>query len=161
MKLLNMSYAHKLKNIDRLKRTIRKLKKQNKRIVFTNGCFDLLHPGHIKVFTFAKKKGDVLVVGLNSNSSIKKIKGPKRPIQNQKSRAQILEAIDVIDYIVLFSSPTPLSLIKELKPDILVKGSDWGKGKIVGSDIVERVFRVSLLGRHSTTEIIKKIKKSA
>jgi len=102
-------------------------------LFFTNGCYDLIHPGHLKVLSDAKAKGDILIVGLNSDASIKKIKGPKRPILSQKARSTILEYIEIIDYIIIFSQETPYELIKQIKPDILVKGGDWGKDKIIGN----------------------------
>ncbi len=150
---------NKVKTLISLKKIVRKFKKQGKEIVFTNGCFDILHPGHIKIFKEAKRKGDVLIVGLNSDLSIKKIKGEKRPILDEKSRMLVLEAIEYIDYIVLFEEDTPYKLIKEIKPHYLVKGGDWKEKQIIGSEFVERVFRVKLCKGHSTSLIIEKIKK--
>lgn len=142
----------------KLKEIVRRLKKKGKRIVFTNGCFDLLHPGHIKVFKEAKTKGDILIVAVNSDSSIKKLKGSKRPILKEKARIKILEHIDLIDYIVIFKTLTPYNLIKMLRPDVLVKGGDWQKKDIVGNDLVGRVYRVELSPDCSTTALIKNIK---
>jgi len=139
------------------KRIIEKLKKEGKRIVFTNGCFDILHPGHIKLLKEAKKLGDYLFVGLNSDKSIKKIKGKKRPILPQDARAEILSAIEYVDYIILFDEPTPYRLIKSLKPHCLVKGADWEKEEIVGKEFVRKVYRVKILKNFSTTLLIKKI----
>ena len=150
----------KLKTLSALKKIIKKFKKQKKRIVFTNGCFDLIHPGHIQLLAQAAKKGDILVVGLNSDISVKKIKGKSRPIMDERSRVRILEAIEVIDYIIFFNEATPYSLIKALRPDVLVTGQDWSGGAIVGKDLVGQVFRVKLLPRYSTSGIIRKIKKS-
>ena len=148
----------KTKTLIQLKEIVRALKKKGKRIVFTNGCFDLLHPGHIKVFQEAKLKGDILIVGVNSDSSIKKIKDPTRPILKEKARITLLEHIDLIDYIVVFKTPTPYALIKALRPEVLVKGGDWSRQGIIGSDLVERVYRVKLKPGYSTTAIIKAIK---
>ncbi|MCF7907675.1 MAG: adenylyltransferase/cytidyltransferase family protein [Candidatus Omnitrophica bacterium] len=148
----------KTQTLIKLKAIARDLRKKGKRLVFTNGCFDLLHPGHIKVLKEAKQKGDILIVAVNSDSSIKKIKGPSRPILKEKARIKLLEHIDLIDYIIIFKTPTPYSLIKALKPDVLVKGGDWQKKDIVGSDLVGQVHRVKLSPRHSTTAIIKIIK---
>jgi rfaE bifunctional protein nucleotidyltransferase chain/domain len=150
----------KLKTLPALKRIVERLKKQKKSIVFTNGCFDIIHPGHIKVLELAAEQGDILVVGLNSDTSVKKIKGKARPIMDEESRATVLGAMEAVDYIVFFNEETPYDLIKALRPDILVKGQDWSDEAIVGRDLVGRVFRVKLLPRYSTSAIIRKIKKS-
>ena len=142
---------------EKAKKIINKLKKENKKIVFTNGCFDLLHPGHIKLLEEAKKIGDYLFVGLNSDKSIKKIKGEKRPILSQDARARILSAVEYVDYIILFDDPTPYRLIKSLKPHYLVKGADWKKEEIIGKEFVQKVYRVKILKNFSTTLLIKKI----
>ena len=147
----------------KLPRLIKTLKKKRKRIVFTNGCFDLLHPGHMKLFKEAKKQGDVLIVGLNSDSSIKKIKNPHRPILSQKERIQLLSGIAFIDYLTVFSEPDPLRLIKRITPDVLVKGGDWKKKDIIGGEFVEknggRIYRVKPEKGLSTTALIDKIKR--
>jgi D-beta-D-heptose 7-phosphate kinase/D-beta-D-heptose 1-phosphate adenosyltransferase len=148
----------KIKTLSHLKRYIKFLKKKKKKIVFTNGCFDLLHPGHIKVLREAKKRGDILIVGLNSDSSVKKIKGEERPILDEKARATLLEALEMVDYIVIFKEDTPYRLIKEIKPHYLVKGADWKENEVVGREFVERVIRVKLYPKYSTTKIIEKIK---
>jgi rfaE bifunctional protein nucleotidyltransferase chain/domain len=148
---------NKIKTLAALKNEVFKLKREKKRIVFTNGCFDLLHLGHIKVFRQAKKYGDVLIVGLNSDSSINKIKGPQRPILDQKSRAQLIAALEVVDYVVIFYEATPYNVVKTLKPDVLVKGGDWGKNQISGYDLVKKVVRIKLYPGYSTTKIIEKI----
>ncbi|MCM8819752.1 MAG: adenylyltransferase/cytidyltransferase family protein [Candidatus Omnitrophica bacterium] len=148
----------KLVTLNRLKKIIKK-ERDKKIIVFTNGCFDILHPGHIKILKFAKSKGDILIVGLNSDRSIKKIKGKNRPILNQKARSYLLSAISFVDYIVIFDEKTPLQLIKSLKPDYLVKGEDWKKVDIVGKEYVKKVFRVKHYPGYSTTNIIKTILK--
>jgi len=150
----------KIKTLTSLKSLISKLKRQGKKIVFTNGCFDLIHPGHIKIFKEAKKKGDILVVGINSDSSIKQIKPQGRPVQDEGARTKILEAIETIDFVTVFNERTPYNLINAIKPDILVKGDDWGKKEIIGADLVKKVYRIKLYPGHSTTNIIKKIKKS-
>jgi len=150
----------KIKNLKELEKDISRLKRKGKRIVFTNGCFDILHLGHLKILQEAKRKGDVLIVGLNSDSSTKKIKGPKRPILTQKTRAKLLANMNQVDYVVLFSETTPYNLIKRIKPDALVKGGDWKRDKIVGNKLVKKVYRVKLCSGHSTTRIINKIKKS-
>jgi len=143
---------------------LKTLKKKNKRIVFTNGCFDLIHAGHIKLLKEARKSGDILILGLNSDSSIKKIKGPFRPILKQKARIDTLASIEFIDYIVIFNETTPLRLIKKIKPDVLIKGGDWQKEDIVGSEFVQayggKVKRVKLKKGYSTSSIIEKMKKA-
>ena len=154
----NMS---KTKTLPALKKIVKELKRQGKRIVFTNGCFDILHPGHIRILKEAKKKGDILIVGLNADSSVKIIKGSRRPILSEKSRAELLSAITFVDYIVLFKELTPYKLIREIKPDYLVKGEDWKTGKIIGGEFVKKVFRVKLYPGQSTSAIIKRIKKLA
>ena len=150
------------KNFSSLLKT---LKKKNKRIVFTNGCFDLIHPGHIKLLKEAHKFGDILILGLNSDSSIKKIKGASRPILNQKARIEIFSSIEFIDYIVIFNEATPFRLIKKIRPDVLVKGADWQKANIIGRKFVEnyagKVKTVKLKKGYSTSAIIERIKKLA
>jgi len=143
----------------KLKNIINKLKRSGKKIVFTNGCFDLIHAGHIKSFEKAKSLGDILVVGLNSDASIKRLKGPNRPLVNEKSRASVISALEAVDYVTIFSEDTPGELIALLKPDILVKGGDYKINEIVGRENVKKVVRVPLLKGYSTTELIKKIVK--
>ncbi len=151
----------KIKTAKTLKVIIDKHKASGKTIVFTNGCFDILHPGHLKILKEAKKKGDILVVGLNADSSVRKIKGQLRPVQNQKARSLIIEALSCVDYVITFKEKTPYALIKQLRPDILVKGGDWKKSEIIGSSLVKKVHRIKLKAGHSTTAIISKIKKFA
>ena len=151
---------NKIKTLKGLLTEISGLRHKGKKIVFTNGCFDLLHLGHLKILREAKAKGDVLIVGLNSDSSIRKIKGLNRPILDQKTRAEILAILNPVDYVVLFKEITPYNLIKLIKPDVLVKGGDWKRNEIVGEKIAKKVFRVKLSPEHSTTRIINKIKKS-
>jgi rfaE bifunctional protein nucleotidyltransferase chain/domain len=139
-----------------ISRKIAKLKKEGKRIVFTNGCFDLLHAGHVRYLNKAKKLGDILVVGLNSDRSVSRIK-PGRPLTPEKQRAEVLSALSAIDYVTIFNEETPLKLIKKVKPDVLVKGADWAEGDIVGSDIVKKVRRIPLVKGISTSKIIEKI----
>lgn len=140
---------------------LRHLRSRGRQIVFTNGCFDILHVGHIDYLARAKKLGDVLVVGLNSDSSVKKIKGDKRPINNERDRIRVLSSLSFIDYITIFSESTPERLIKELKPDILAKGGDWKIKNIVGGDFVKsrggKVKRIPFVKGYSTTALIKKI----
>lgn len=153
--------SDKLISSNDLSGLIEKLKSENKKIVFTNGCFDLIHPGHIKVFKEAKEQGDVLILGLNSDQSIKSIKDPRRPILNQDERSAILGGLESIDYIALFDEQTPANLINSILPDVLVKGGDWGLDNIVGADTVKanggRVHVVSLKEGNSTTNIIERV----
>ncbi len=130
-------------------------KSLGEKIVFTNGCFEIIHIGHIRYLTEAKTLGDILVIGLNSDNSVSRIK-PGRPIIPERQRAEVLSAFYMIDYITLFDEDTPYELIKEIQPDILVKGSDWEKKDIVGSDIVRDVRTIPFVEGVSTSEIIKK-----
>lgn len=153
----------KVKNFTHIAEIVNELKKRGKRIVFTNGCFDILHSGHIKLLKKAKKLGDVLIVGINKDKSIKKIKGKDRPIMDEKQRIEIISAIEFVDYVVPFGDTTPEKLIKMIKPDIIVKGGDYKKDEVVGKDIVEKyggkVYIFPLVKNISTTKIINKIKK--
>ncbi len=146
------------KIVDRwkLKNIISSLKSKGKKVVFTNGCFEIIHIGHTRYLTEAKNLGDILVIGLNSDNSVSRIKSG-RPIIPEKQRAEVLSALHMIDYITLFDEDTPYELIKEIQPDILVKGADWGKKDIVGSDIVRDVRSIPFVEGVSTSEIIKKI----
>ena len=128
----------KIKERKTLLRIIKGLKAKGKRIVFTNGCFDLLHIGHIRYLEEAKTLGDVLVVGVNSDSSVRKLKGPKRPILPEEERTETLSGLGCVDYITLFDEIDPLKLITSLQPNVLVKGGDWTKEQTVGREVVER-----------------------
>ena len=157
------SYKAKVKTIRPLKTILARLRKRGERIVFTNGCFDLLHIGHLRYLQSARRQGDRLVVGINSDRSVKKIKGPPRPLLPQAERAEVLAALSCVDYVTIFDEPDPLAVITSLKPDVLIKGSDWGKNKIIGREVVERrggrVRRVPLIKGVSTTKLIEKILK--
>jgi rfaE bifunctional protein nucleotidyltransferase chain/domain len=132
-------------------------------VVFTNGCFDLIHVGHVRYLAQAKREGDVLVIGLNSDRSVRGLKGPGRPVQTEADRAEILAALRSVDYVVIFDEPTPIDLILALRPDVLVKGEDWEDDKIVGAAEVRswggRVVRASLVRGASTTGLIERMKK--
>lgn len=136
---------------------IYKLKLRGKRIVFTNGCFDIIHVGHIRYLKEAKKFGDVMIIGLNSDKSISRIK-PGRPVNSEQHRAEVLSSLEMVDYVVLFDEDTPYELIKTIKPDVLVKGGDWKKEDIIGSDIAKETYRLPYIKGISTTAIIDKIK---
>ncbi len=144
-------------NRDDLHRTVLRLKAEGKRIVFTNGCFDLLHIGHVRYLREAKMKGDVLVVGLNSDESVSLIK-PGRPVTPEEQRAEILAALEMVDYVTVFDEPTPYALIDLIRPDVLVKGGDWKREEIVGSDLAAETVTVPYIQGVSTTQIIRKIK---
>jgi rfaE bifunctional protein nucleotidyltransferase chain/domain len=148
---------------DSLRELVKDLKSKGKIIVFTNGCFDIIHPGHIKILFEAKKQGDVLIVGINDDDSIRRLKGQDRPILPLSARQIVLAAIESVDYVVPFSEDTPEKLIKEIVPDVLVKGEDWSEDKIVGADFVKskggKVIRVKLVEGFSTSNIIKKIRR--
>lgn len=150
-----------IKKLDELIEIRNELKKQNKIVVFTNGCFDILHAGHVDYLNKAKSLGDILIVALNSDSSMKKIKGNKRPIVPQNERAFIISNLKAVDYVTIFEEETPYEVIKKLIPDVLVKGADWSKDKIVGSDIVEaaggKVETIEFVNFQSTTNIINTI----
>ena len=144
-----------------LKEKVRALKKGGKKIVFTNGCFDLLHIGHVRYLEAARAEGDVLVVGVNSDSSVRRIKGPGRPIVPEDQRAEVLAALACVDFVTLFDEPDPLVTIRLVMPDVLVKGADWEEDAIVGRNVVEamggRVIRIPLTESASTSRIIDKI----
>lgn len=144
-----------------IKKIAENLHNQNKKIVFTNGCFDILHRGHIEYLKEAKKLGDVLIIGLNSDNSVKKIKGDNRPINSEEDRAEILSQLKPVDFVVIFNEDTPYELIKSIVPDILVKGGDWKIEEIIGSDIVikngGKVKSLKYFPTSSTSNIIKKI----
>lgn len=146
----------------RLQTVLDSYRAQNKKIVFTNGCFDLLHIGHVRYLEQAKSLGDILVVGINSDASVRHLKGPTRPIQNESDRAEILASLKAVDHTVIFTEETPLRLIQEVKPDLLVKGGDWKIDQIVGSDFVlsngGEVKSLQFIDGRSTTSIIEKSK---
>ena len=138
-------------------------KKTGKKIVFTNGCFDVLHAGHTRYLQKARQLGDLLVVGLNSDASVRKLKGPGRPVNPEGARAEVLAALECVDYVVPFSEETPLNLIERVRPHILVKGGDWKKSSIVGAAAVEsyggRVRTIPFVEGFSSTRTLEKIKK--
>jgi rfaE bifunctional protein nucleotidyltransferase chain/domain len=138
-----------------------RLKESGKRIVFTNGCFDILHAGHVRYLADARAQGDALVVGINSDESVRQIKGNKRPVISQEQRAEVLSGLSSVDYVVLFNEPDPLNLIREVNPDVLVKGGDWAEENIVGADYVKgkggRIIRIPVVQGISTSSIIKRI----
>lgn len=135
--------------------------RKRKKVVFTNGCFDILHAGHVRYLKKARSLGDVLVVGLNSDSSVRSIKGETRPIVPQRERAEVLSALSCVDYVVLFNDATPIKLIEAIRPDVLAKGADWAAKDIAGGDIVKKnggkIARITLVKGRSTTNIIRRV----
>jgi D-beta-D-heptose 7-phosphate kinase/D-beta-D-heptose 1-phosphate adenosyltransferase len=146
-----------IKTKEQLSSVMQRLKKQNKKLVFTNGCFDILHRGHVSYLDVAKSYGDILILGLNSDNSVKRLKGQNRPINNQDDRAFILAALESVDYVVIFDEDTPYDLIKLVEPDILVKGADYEGKDVVGSNIAKEVRLVKFIDGKSTTKTIEKI----
>lgn len=142
-----------------------RLKKEGKRVVFTNGCFDLLHRGHIEYLTLAKQMGDVLVVGVNTDDSVRRLKGPPRPVVEEEDRAHVLAALSAVDFVCLFPEDTPYELIRAIVPDVLVKGADWPLDAVVGKDVVEQaggvVQTIEFLPNRSTSRLIDRIVQSA
>jgi len=152
----------KLRSLDSLLEEIDWRHSREQTVVFTNGCFDVLHRGHIEYLAFCKTQGDVLIVGLNSDSSVRTVKGPNRPINNEHDRATVLSGLETVDYITIFEEPSVLSLIKEIRPDVLVKGGDYGHEGVVGWEFVEscggRVVVAPLVQGKSSTDTIERIK---
>ena len=146
-----------IKTFDEIKTLASKLHSQGKKIVFTNGCFDILHVGHVKYLEVAKSYGDVLILGLNADSSVRKLKGPTRPINTQDDRAYILASLESVDYVVIFEEETPYELIKLIKPHVLVKGGDYEGKEVVGQDIADELKLVQFVDGKSTTNTIKRI----
>ncbi len=130
------------------------------KIVFTNGCFDLLHVGHVRLFKKARSLGDKLVVAVNSDDSVRRLKGSARPLVSEKERAELLASLNCVDYVIVFDEDTPLESILALKPDVLIKGADYGLSEIVGNEIVKKVVRFPIVKGVSTTNLIKKVLKA-
>lgn len=152
-----MSNIKLIKDRNHLKDILNKYKENNKKIVFTNGCFDILHRGHVEYLQKARELGDLLVLGLNSDDSVKRLKGNDRPINNEIDRAIVLSALECIDYISIFDEDTPLELIKIVEPDILVKGGDYKIENVVGREYSKETVLIDFVDGYSTTNIIKKI----
>ena len=144
-----------------LVRAVETHRRSGSRVVFTNGCFDILHVGHVRYLGAARSQGDLLVVGVNSDRSVQSIKGQNRPIVPQEQRAEVLAGLGCVDYVTVFDTPDPLPLIRALKPDVLVKGADWPEDKIIGSDLVREnggtVVRIPMVQGSSTSAIIERI----
>lgn len=159
---LNRSTSSKICDVDSLLNRISQHRKENKTIVFTNGCFDVLHRGHVEYLQFCRQQGDIVIVGLNSDSSVKTIKGPERPINNQHDRARVLAALETVNYITIFNEPDPINLLKKVRPDVLVKGEDWAVKGVVGREFVEsyggKVTLAPLVKGKSSTATINVMK---
>jgi D-glycero-beta-D-manno-heptose 1-phosphate adenylyltransferase len=156
--------AGKIKLLEEAKVLVKSWQNQGEKVVFTNGCFDLLHLGHVDYLEKARSLGDRLVIGLNTDDSVSRFKGPERPLQDQQSRARILAALQFVDAVVFFNEDTPLNLISELLPNVLVKGSDYLAENIVGADVVKKaggkVETIDFVPGYSTTRIVEKIKRT-
>lgn len=153
---------HKITTKEKLSKTIAAKRIYGNKFVFTNGCFDLLHPGHLRYLAQARDLGDFLIIGLNSDDSVRRLKGPNRPIQNEAIRAELLAALHVVDAVVVFNEDTPFELISYLKPDVLVKGGDYTPDTVVGADVATanggQVKIIPFEAGYSTTDLIAKIK---
>ena len=152
----------KIKTLDELEPIVAAAKRDGKTVVFTNGCFDLLHRGHVHLLRQSKNLGDILIVAVNSDRSVREIKGPTRPILPEVDRLSLISAMEMVDYVILFEEPDPYRVIKALRPNVLVKGGDWAEDEVVGSDVVKqnggRVELVPYLKGFSTSEIIEKVR---
>lgn len=155
------AHEEKIVSWQKAEETVQKWKRQGHRVVFTNGCFDLLHPGHVSLLNQSKKTGNRLIVGLNTDASVKRLKGPTRPIQQEAARAFVLSSLECIDLVVLFDEDTPLELIQTLKPDVLIKGADYTIENVVGASFVQsyggEVRLINLVEGESTTRMVAKM----
>jgi D-beta-D-heptose 7-phosphate kinase/D-beta-D-heptose 1-phosphate adenosyltransferase len=151
----------RIKSFDEIEAIAKAAKESGKRVVFTNGCFDILHLGHVKYLQKAKELGDLLIVGVNSDASVRRLKGKSRPINPQFDRAYILASLEAVDYVVIFDEDTPYELIKRVRPDVLVKGADYEGKEVVGSDIAKETVLIDFVDGKSTTNIIKKVKNAS
>ncbi len=154
-------YLSKIKNQSTMKEVVERAKKEGQKIVFTNGCFDILHQGHVRYLSEAKKCGDYLIVGLNSDRSVRSIKGKNRPLMPEGARAELLAALCFVDGVVIFDEEDPLTIIKYLQPNVLVKGADWAEDDIIGAELIKKtggeVKRIPLFPGISTSDIIRRV----
>jgi rfaE bifunctional protein nucleotidyltransferase chain/domain len=149
--------SSKIQSRAALRQILSRLQSQKKTVVFTNGCFDLLHPGHVRLMQKAKSYGDILVVAINSDASLARLKGPKRPLVPEQGRAEVLAALEAVDFVAVFGEDTPKEILSELRPDVLVKGGDYKLNEIVGREYVKRVVRFPVVKGKSTTSLINTI----
>jgi rfaE bifunctional protein nucleotidyltransferase chain/domain len=158
-------YRDKIQSLEGLKRELDRIRAQGKRVVFTNGCFDLIHPGHVRYLWKARRLGDYLVVALNSDRSVRSIKGPSRPVMDQGARGEVVAALEFVDGVIIFDEDTPIRVIEHLLPDVLVKGGDWSEDRIVGADVVKRsggeVQVIPFVEGFSTTAVVRKIREES
>jgi D-beta-D-heptose 7-phosphate kinase/D-beta-D-heptose 1-phosphate adenosyltransferase len=155
----------KILSLEDLSRELAPARRGRAKVVFTNGCFDLLHVGHVRYLREARRMGDILVVGVNTDASVRRLKGPSRPVQPEQDRAEILAGLACVDHVVLFGEDTPLAVIERLRPDVLVKGGDWPVEAIVGREVVEasggKVATIPYVEGMSTSALIERIRKAA
>jgi D-glycero-beta-D-manno-heptose 1-phosphate adenylyltransferase len=156
-----MPVSHKIKTLDELEPLVRQLRRGGRTVVFTNGCFDLLHVGHVRYLAAARGQGDLLVVGVNSDRSVQTVKGDRRPIVPAAERAEVLAGLACVDFVTVFAEADPLRVIQALRPDVLVKGGDWAEAEIIGADAVQqeggRVVRIPLVAGAGTSALIARI----
>jgi len=156
------AYAGKLKTLDEVVATVRDLRRHGKRVVFTNGCFDLLHHGHVRYLDQAKRLGDVLVVAINSDASVRSLKGPDRPVMSHEERSELIAALAAVDYVLIFEELDPEKVIRALEPDVLVKGGDWPVDQVAGRQIVEgrggRVCTLPYVEGASSSRLLRRIR---
>ncbi len=156
--------SEKIRSLEDLTRELIHRREKGARVVFTNGCFDLLHVGHIRYLQQARRMADILVVGINSDESVRRLKGPSRPVQPEQDRAEILAGLECVDFVVSFDQDTPIAVIEGLRPDVLVKGADWSVNRIVGREVVEgsggRVATITYVEGISTSALIERICKA-
>lgn len=154
------AYRQKVAPLSRVRSRVQRARRSGAKVVFTNGCFDLLHPGHVRYLAGARARGDLLVVGVNSDRSVRALKGPGRPVQSEDARAEVLAALAAVDHVVVFDAETPIDVIRALEPDVLAKGADWAAHEIVGADEVRswggRVARIPLVPGQSTTRLVER-----
>lgn len=159
-----MRYLDKIVGREPLAARCAEARSAGRRVVFTNGCFDLLHVGHVRYLAAARDAGDLLVVGLNDDASVRRLKGPSRPLVAETARAEVIAALAAVDYVTLFGEDTPYALIAAVQPDVLVKGADWAADQVVGRDVVEarggRVILIPVVEGFSTTSLVERLRKS-
>lgn len=152
-----MNSSRKIISLQKALKLRKKLSKSGLKAVFTNGCFDILHSGHVLILEKSRNSGDFLFVGLNSDASVQRLKGPSRPVNGQKDRARVLASLEAVGAVVIFREDTPLNLIRALRPDILVKGADYSHSEIIGREYAAKTLRIPLLKGRSTTATIRKM----